>query len=201
MKSKKRTKSQFETHVKIGKISIPAQIDSGSGVNVLDVKTKLLTINLKRSKTKLLAYGTNTPHETLGCFGTSLESDKRFVPVTMYVAKKGSGNLLSGDTAIDLGLLNLNKINKVTADANQPTSIGSDKQDVDQNKPLNQTLADDSKAWFPYNLCGSLWVAEGRWVCQSFMITEGLSGSLRVAEGLSRSLRVFLFFKVFDQSN
>ena len=167
MKSKKRTKSQFETHVKIGKISIPVQIDSGSGVNVLDVKTfenlktKLPTINLKRSKTKLLAYGTNTPHETLGCFGTSLESDKRFVPVTMYVAKKGSGNLLSGDTAIDLGLLNLNKINQVTTDANQPTSTGSDKQDVDQNKPLNQTLADDSKAWFRYNvgLYGSLRVA------------------------------------------
>ena len=151
LKSKKRTKSQFETHVKIGKISISVQIDSGSGVNVLDVKTlknlktKVPTINLKRSKTKLFAYGTNTPLETLGCFETFLESDKRFAPVIMYVAKKASGNLLSGDTAIDLGLLNLNKINQVTTDVNQPTSIGSDKQDVEQNKSLNQTLADDSK--------------------------------------------------------
>ena len=63
----------------------------------------------------------------------------------MYVAKKGSGNLLSGDTAIDLGLLNLKKINQVATDVNQPTGIGSEKQDVDQNKPLSQTLADDSK--------------------------------------------------------
>ena len=63
----------------------------------------------------------------------------------MYVAKKGSGNLLSGDTAIDLGLLNLKKINQVTTDVNQPTGIGSEKQDVDQNKPLNHTLADDSE--------------------------------------------------------
>ena len=39
LKSKKRTKSQFETHVKTGKISIPVQIDSDSGVNVLEVKT------------------------------------------------------------------------------------------------------------------------------------------------------------------
>ena len=144
MKSKKRTKSHFETHVKIGKISIPVQIDSGSGVNVLDVKTfqnlktKVSIMNLKRSKTKLFVNGTNTPLETLGCFETSLESDKLFAPVTMFVAKKGSGNLLSGDTAIDLGLLNLNKINQVTTDPNQPTSIGSDKQDIDQNKPLNQ---------------------------------------------------------------
>ena len=83
LKSKKRTKkSQFETHVRIGKVSIPVQIDSGSGVNVLDMKTieslktKVTTIHLKRSKTKLFAYGTNTPLETLGCFETSLESDK-----------------------------------------------------------------------------------------------------------------------------
>ena len=151
LKSKKGTKSQFETHVRIGKVNIPVQIDSGSGVNVLDMKTfeslktKVPTIHLKRSKTKVFAYGTNTPLETLGCFETSLESDKRFAPFTMYVAKKGSGNLLSGDTAIDLGLLNLKKINQVATDVNQPTGIGSGKQDVDQNKPLNQTLVDDSK--------------------------------------------------------
>ena len=37
-------------------------------------------------------------------------------------------------------------------------------------------------------LLGSLWVAEDRWVCQSFTIAEDLSGS--------ESLRVFLFLKV-----
>ena len=55
LKSKKRTKkSQFETHVRISKVSIPVQIDSGSGINVLDMKTfeslktKVPTIHLKR---------------------------------------------------------------------------------------------------------------------------------------------------------
>ena len=56
LKSKKRTKSQFETHVRIGKVSIPVQIDSGSGINLLDMKTfeslktKVPTIHLKEVK-------------------------------------------------------------------------------------------------------------------------------------------------------
>ena len=63
LKSKKRTKSQFETHVKIGKISIPVQINSGSGVNVSDVKTfenlktKVPTINLRGQKLSYLPMG------------------------------------------------------------------------------------------------------------------------------------------------
>ena len=36
----------------------------------------------------------------------------------------------------------------------------------------------------------------GRWVCQSFTIADGLSGSLRVAKCLSESLRDILFLKI-----
>ena len=36
----------------------------------------------------------------------------------------------------------------------------------------------------------------GRWVCQSFTIAEGLSGSLRVAKCLSESLRDILFLTI-----
>ncbi|CAB4044201.1 Hypothetical predicted protein, partial [Paramuricea clavata] len=68
-----------------------------------------------KSKIKLFAFATKTPLDIKGYFEASVESGTKITTAQFYVINTDAGCLISGNTAIDLGLLKLNKIAFVTS--------------------------------------------------------------------------------------
>ncbi|CAB4026423.1 PREDICTED: uncharacterized protein LOC107336737 [Paramuricea clavata] len=120
-------KRNFYTHIKINDITIHVNIDSGASVNIIDntsfVKlTRQNNIHLMKSKIKLFAFATNTPLDIKGYFEASVESGTKITTAQFYVINTDAGCLISGNTAIDLGLLKLNKIAFVTFRPSKPST-------------------------------------------------------------------------------
>ena len=115
-------KGKFYTHIKINDVTIRANVDSGASVNIIDKTTfekvtHQSNIKLIRSQIKLFAYGTKTPLDIQCYFETAVESGIEF-----YVLNSEADCLLSGDTAIDLGILKLNRVSNFTSQPNTPKS-------------------------------------------------------------------------------
>ena len=71
-------------------------------------------MKLSRTNTKAFAYNTNSPVEFLGKFEAVIETRKGMTVATFYVAKGEScGNLLSLNTAQELGLVSIH-VDKLT---------------------------------------------------------------------------------------
>ena len=72
-------------------------------------------INLTRTNMKAFAYSKATPVEFIGKFEATIETKKRMSVATFFVVKgKNCGNLLSLNTAQELGLVSLH-LNKLTS--------------------------------------------------------------------------------------
>lgn len=132
-------KRNFFTQIKVNDISIQVNIDSGASVNIIDGSTftklsQSKPVHLKKSKIKLFAYGSTTPLDIRGHFEASAESAKKISLVTFYVINGNGGCLLSGNSAIDLGLLKLNNVSDDTSLPNQPPTK-SDEKPTPNNKP------------------------------------------------------------------
>lgn len=91
-------------------------VDSGATVNVLDACDfkRLCTqpggpITLKKTSSRLFAFGSHQPLLLQGKFDALIESRQRVAIATFYVTKKSSGNtsLLSFGTSEELGLVTL----------------------------------------------------------------------------------------------
>ena len=122
-----RCKGKFYTHVKINDVTVHANIDSGASVNIIDKTTfgkvtHQSNIKLMRNQIKLFAYATKTPLDIKGYFETAVESGNRITLAWLYVLNSKADCLLSGDTAIDLGILKLNRVSNVTSQPNTPKS-------------------------------------------------------------------------------
>ena len=88
------------------------------------------TINLEKARIRLKTYN-GMPLTTLGKFSYSIETKLRMECVTFYVVKGSGRCLLSGDTAIKLGLIevsleqtekcntHLNEVERVSAKPGQ----------------------------------------------------------------------------------
>ena len=110
-------KHDFYTTVKVDDFSVRMNIDSGASVNIIDseVFEKLKgrkDVKLSKTKNKLFGYGSKTPLEVQGCFEAQVESKHKISLATFYVINDTSGCLLSGPTAIDLGLLKINSVSQ-----------------------------------------------------------------------------------------
>ena len=110
-------KHDFYTTVKVDDFSVRMNIDSGASVNIIDseVFQKLKgrkDVKLSKTKNKLFGYGSKTPLDVQGCFEAQVESKHKISLATFYVLKGTSGCLLSGRTAIDLGLLKINSVSQ-----------------------------------------------------------------------------------------
>ena len=92
-------------------------VDTGATINVIDQNTfsQMRNVKLQNTKTKAFAYDSKTPVEFAGKFDATLETKKRITIATIYVVKgsKNSGNLMSLETAKELGLISLH-LNHVT---------------------------------------------------------------------------------------
>ena len=94
-------------------------VDTGASINVIDKETfaKLPAITLEKMTTRAFAYDYQKPVTFIGKFDALMESQKRYAIASFYVVNNNtSGNLISADTAQELGVvaLHLNKISTPT---------------------------------------------------------------------------------------
>lgn len=108
----------FKTKVFIEKTNVELLIDTGASINILNEATyekinKRLNnrLNLKRTRTKVVTYGNDSPElEIKGEINLLIESKEKFVFTKFYVIKTHHKNLLSGATATALKLISINNI-------------------------------------------------------------------------------------------
>ena len=127
-------KGNFYTHVKINDVTIRTNIDSGASVNIIDNNnfakvTRQRNMKLMKSKIKLFGYATKIPLDITGYFEAAVESGNKITLARFYVLNSDADCLLSGDTAIDLGMLKLNRVSNVTS---QPKTL-----EISQNTSSN----------------------------------------------------------------
>ncbi|XP_062534923.1 uncharacterized protein LOC134204114 [Armigeres subalbatus] len=99
--------------VSVGGVWVQFVIDTGADEDVLSesdwIKIKQTgfdAYSIRRGSTKVFkAYGSNTPLKILGEVDSTVAVDGKTIDTTLYVIQSGKCSLLSGDTAIKLGLI------------------------------------------------------------------------------------------------
>ena len=144
-------KVNFNRIVKIEKIKVQVLVDSGASVNILNKGTYEglnnqldNPIKIRKSKTTVITYGSEEPGlKILGETELLLESENKFTTTKFYVANTDHKNLLSGTTAITLGILALRppEVNTCAKfeQNNQPQKT-LNKTRVEQISPVNNNL-------------------------------------------------------------
>ena len=95
-------------------------------------------VTLRKSNTKVYAYGSDTPLKVKGQqFQAEIESKKQYEVAQIHVANGSGGNLLSAKTAQDLGLIQL--VNKITTLPKQAPETQAQRQ-VCNTSPVNYQL-------------------------------------------------------------
>ena len=94
-------------------------VDTGASINVIDRSTfsNMSDVALAHTKTKAFAYNSLPPVHFLGKFQALVQTKKRYTVATFFVVSdENSGNLMSAQTAQELGLISLH-LNTVSAKA------------------------------------------------------------------------------------
>ena len=118
------------TRVKVLDHSFNFMVDTGASINVIDKETfaKLPEIQLEQAKTRAFAYDNDKPVRIIGKFDAVLEKRKRYTVATFYVFNNNtSGNLISADTAQELGLMTLH-LNKISSPSTLATKMKNDQK-------------------------------------------------------------------------
>ena len=130
----KNTKSSPHVRVNVLNHSFDMMVDTGASINVIDRGTySKLQVNLQKTNTKAFPSSSDTPVKFLGKFQALIETKQKFDVATFFVVdKENSGNLLSANTAQQLGVisLHLNKISESSSNAYPHTN----------DRKLNQIL-------------------------------------------------------------
>ena len=86
-------------------------IDTGASINVIDQETflRMKDAHLLETRAKAFPYNSSKPVTFKGKFQAVVETKKRYAVATFFVVNSSnSGNLLSAQTAQELGLISLN---------------------------------------------------------------------------------------------
>lgn len=97
-----------KTTVSINGLSVEILADTGSSINVIDEGTFSKFPNkpqLKKSGTKVFAYGSNSHLKLKGKFDTTIETGSKITSATVYVVEGNHGNLLGYQTLVDLQVI------------------------------------------------------------------------------------------------
>ena len=106
--------SDFNATLLIEKQPIKVLIDTGASVNIMNIKTfehlntSLQSLNLTKSSLKVVTYGSDKPLKIQGEVTVLLETAEKFTTTKFYVVNTNHRNLLSGATALTLGIINMN---------------------------------------------------------------------------------------------
>ena len=125
---KTNAKRRPYTRVKVLGYSCNAMVDTGASINVMDKETfaKLPAITLEKTTTRAFAYDNQKPVTFIGKFDALVETRKRYAIATFYVVNNNtSGNLISADTAQELGLVTLH-LNKISTPTQSSTLVTND---------------------------------------------------------------------------
>ena len=143
---------KLETKLTINGQEVLFLIDTGASVNILDEKSfdKINTtgkpVTLKKSNTKIFAYGSKAPLQLLGTFEETVETNKKISLTRFHVAKNVEGNLLSSQTAQELHLIKIN-INSVQAETKTAKQTNSAKPTIDSPDYVNHLLEQHKKVF------------------------------------------------------
>lgn len=105
----------------LGGVKLKLIIDSGSEVNVLDLKTwetlkenKIEVLKCRKGSNKnLRGYGSQKPLTIIGEFTSKLKSSKKEVEATFYVVREIGCALLGRITSSELGILYVGDVHKI----------------------------------------------------------------------------------------
>ena len=108
--------SKFKINIKIAGKFIPVLIDTGCSTNILNVETyqylqKFEKCVLKKSRVSLIPYGScaeDSNLTSLGIISCLAESNSRFAQDEFFVVDTKANNLIGGNLALRLNLLNVN---------------------------------------------------------------------------------------------
>lgn len=108
----------------VGDVPIEWVIDSGAGVNVVDrrtweyLKQQKVRVNFQTTAAKRTVKSfTGQPVQITGMFSAEIATKVKGVEAEIYVAEDGECCLLGRRTALDLGILNIDKTVCVTSDS------------------------------------------------------------------------------------
>ena len=121
--------------------SFEIMVDTGASINVHDRKTfsKMVDVTLARTSTKAFPYNSLQPVQLIGKFQALVQTNKRYTVAIFFVVEDdNSGNLMSEQTAQELGLISfhLNKLSAQKSPRKTPTL--PDTKDKDLIKILEQ---------------------------------------------------------------
>ena len=129
------------THLKIDGVQVEFLMDTGASVNILTQQDydNICTISnrpipLKKTKTKIYAFGSSQPVQLLGKFDTMIETKRRVAAATFYVTKgtPRTTSILGWETSSHLRLITIH-VNTVTKTSHKTvpvTAQDSNKCDV-----------------------------------------------------------------------
>ena len=108
-------------------------VDTGATVDLKDSQKTYEplkhNVTLRKSRTKIYAYGSSKPLSLKGQFQATLESKTQYIVSQIYVVEGKGGNLLSAKTAQDLSLVKM--INRITSMPADPAA--KNKAELDSN--------------------------------------------------------------------
>ena len=106
--------------MRVGETPTKFIVDSGAGVNIIDSHSfdKLCqteNLSLRSTDMKLFTYGSDVPMKLRGKVNCQISHKKETVPADIYiVSNRYSGCLLGKDTAEELGILKIDRVQRVT---------------------------------------------------------------------------------------
>ena len=125
-------KKSFDSVIRVENTQVNFLVDTGSSVNVLTNRTfqqlnKKLSgkLNLQKAKNNVVTYGNKEPTlNVLGKVDLLGENKNTFLNTTFCVINTTHKNLLSGTTAIELGIITFSKtINALTSKQSRETKV------------------------------------------------------------------------------
>jgi hypothetical protein len=138
------------TKLKINGVKVEFLIDTGASVNILTQKdyeflcTKSKDqISLRKTKTRIYAFGSSEPVELKGKFDALVDSKRRVAAATFYVTKgtQGTTSILGCETSTNLRLITMN-VNSVSKVSEVKSGSGTDTSscDLDASKRKENLL-------------------------------------------------------------
>ena len=147
-----KNRQNFDRIVDIENVKVKVLVDSGASVNIMNRRTfeglnerLKYTINLKKSKSKVVTYGSTEPNlKILGEAEFLVETKNKFVTTKFVIVDTEHKNILSGATAITLGILYFRKPTSVNTcrDSKNKTSINSHEQATGDYKVTQENIGE-----------------------------------------------------------
>ena len=95
--------------VTVNGIPISMIVDTGASTNIMDESTfaKLQSIELQSTSSRIFAYGSESQLSVLGKFQANIEACGNAVNTTVHVVQGEYGSLMSYETAVSLGVVDI----------------------------------------------------------------------------------------------